>query len=85
MRKPVYTSEDQWRTIVIMNLVHLRRTISGLAVIIAFLAVGAFVSQWWNYASAIVAVIALIATIVKYRTDAKDYEILLNLHFSAGD
>ena len=40
MRKPVFRTDDEWRTIVIMHLIHLRTSIFELGLLIALIAVG---------------------------------------------
>jgi hypothetical protein len=83
MREPVYKSADEWRTVVIMNLVHLRQTIHELGFIVAVIAVGAFAGKWWEYAPITGAAIALVSAIVAYRVDDKDYQKLADIHFAA--
>jgi hypothetical protein len=42
MRKPIFRTDDEWRTIVIAELLGLRAALFELALLIAVIAVGAF-------------------------------------------
>jgi hypothetical protein len=83
MREPLYKTDDEWRTAVIMNLAQLRRTIYELGVFIAALAVGAFATRLWPDGPIIIAAVVLIAALIAYRMAAKDYTKLANLHSAA--
>jgi hypothetical protein len=50
MRKPVFRTDDEWRTIVIAELRGLRVALFELALLIAVIAVGASAARWWEYA-----------------------------------
>ena len=67
MHKPIFRTDDEWRTVVIMELVHLRISIFELGILIILIAVGAFAGRWWEGAPLTGAVIALIGAIYFYR------------------
>jgi hypothetical protein len=83
MRNPIYESDDEWRTVVILNLVHLRQSLYELSFIVAIIAVGAFAARWWDYAPIAGAGVALFGSTIAYRTAVKDYEKLAEMHFGA--
>jgi len=45
MREPIYKSDDEWRTVVILNLIGLRKSICELCGIVADIAFGAFAAR----------------------------------------
>jgi hypothetical protein len=83
MRVPIYESDDEWRTVVILNLVGLRKSICELGGIVAVIAFGAFAARWWDYAPILSAVVALIIAVSAFRTAGIDYQKLADLHFAA--
>lgn len=83
MGEPSYKTDDEWRTAVIMNLVHLRRAIHELGVLIAGLALAASFAKWWPDGPTTITAFLLIGALVAYRTAAKDYTKLANLRFAA--
>jgi hypothetical protein len=83
MRKPVFRTDDEWRTFVIIELMVLRKAIFELGILIAIIAVGAFAARWWQDAPITGAAIALIGAISFYRYSAKDCRRLTDSHFAA--
>ena len=83
MRTPIFRTDDEWRTVVIMELVHLRISIFELGILITLIAVGAFAGRWWEGAPLMGAVIALIGAIYFYRDSEKEWTRLRRLHFAA--
>jgi hypothetical protein len=83
MRERVYQSDDEWRTVVILNLVGLRKSICELGGIVAVIAFGAFAARWWDYAPIFGAGVALFGAVAAFRTAGVDYEKLADLHFAA--
>jgi hypothetical protein len=53
MRRQVYETDDEWHTVVVMNLVHLRRSIYELGFLIAVIALGAAFTKWWEDAGVV--------------------------------
>jgi hypothetical protein len=83
MREPVFRTDDEWRTGLIIEVMVLRTAIFELGILIAIIAVGAFSARWWQDAPVTGAVIALIGTISFYRFSAKDCRRLTDIHFAA--
>jgi hypothetical protein len=83
MREPIYESDDEWRTVVILNLVGLRQSIAELGSIVAIIAVGAFAAQWWENAPIVGALLAMFIAIGAFGRATKDYKKLAALHFEA--
>ncbi len=83
MRVPIYGSDDEWRTVVILNLVGLRKSICELGGIVAVVAFGTFAARWWDYAPIFGAGVALIMAVSAFRAAGIDYQKLADLHFAA--
>jgi hypothetical protein len=83
MRKPVFRTDDEWRTSVIIELMVLRASIFELGILIAIIAVGAFAARWWQDAPITGAAIALIGAIYCYRHSVKERDRLVDHHFAA--
>jgi len=83
MHEPMFGTDDEWRTAVIIELVHLRISIFELAILIALIAVGAFAARWWEGAPIAGAVMALIGAIYFYRHSEKEHTKLSNDFFLA--
>jgi hypothetical protein len=67
----VYQSDDEWRIVVIMNLVKIREAIYELGVGIGFVAVGAAFDKWWDGAFRLGAAAALLSLLVAALTARK--------------
>jgi hypothetical protein len=75
----VYQSDDEWRIVVIMNLVKIREAIYELGVGIGFVAVGAAFDKWWDGAFRLGAAAALLSLLVAALTARKHYARLEKL------
>jgi hypothetical protein len=73
---PAYESEDEWRIVVIMNLVKLRQAIYEIGVALGFAVVGAALDKWWSGAFVVGAVTALISLLLAAMTARKHYDAL---------
>jgi hypothetical protein len=85
VRKPLYQSDDEWRTVVIMNLVHLRQAIYEVGVTIGIIAVGVAANSWWDGAFIGASVIAAVAGFASAYQARRDLSRLTNLHFAADE
>jgi hypothetical protein len=83
MCKPVFRSDDEWRTAVIIELLSLRTALSEVAILIAVIAVGASTARWWADAPIAGAAMALIGAIYSYRHYSKARDRLVDRHFAA--
>ena len=76
---PVYQSDDEWRIVVVMNLVKIREAIYEVGVAFGFIAVGAAFDKWWDGAFRIGAAAALLSMLFAAFTARKHYSALENL------
>ena len=83
MRKPVFHTDDEWRTIVILELLGLRAALFELALLISVITLGASAARWWEGAPIVGAAIALIGAIYCYRHSVKERDRLVEQHFAA--
>ena len=83
MRKPVYLSDDEWRTVVILNLIRLRQSIHHLAAIVGLIAVGTFAGRWWGMAPIGAASLAFVVAISAYFREEGHFQKLDDLHAEA--
>jgi hypothetical protein len=83
MRKPVFRTDDEWRTIVIMHLIHLRTSIFELGLLMGLIAVRISAARWWDGAPIMGAVIALIGAIYFYNHSENEWVRLQRQHFEA--
>jgi len=82
MRKPIFRTDDEWRTTIIIELLGLRTTLFELAILIAVIAVSASAARWWEGAPTLGAAIALIGAIYCYRHSVKERDALVGRHFT---
>jgi hypothetical protein len=68
MRKPVFRIENEleWRTLALLEIVHLRCAIFELGLLIAIIAIGASTARWWDGAPVVAAVITLLGAAFCY-------------------
>jgi hypothetical protein len=76
---PIYQSDDEWRIVVIMNLVKIREAIYEVGVALGFVAAGAAFDKWWDGAFQLGAAAALLSTLVAAFTARKHYAVLEKL------
>lgn len=85
MARPPHANEVEWRTVVILNLVALRRAVSMVAVIIAAIAFGVALEPWWSQGPWIVAATVLAGAIAEYWRDRKAFSQLERSYLEADD
>ena len=73
---PVYQSDDEWRIVVVMNLVKIREAIYEVGVAFGFIAMGAAFDKWWDGAFRIGAAAALLSMLFAAFTARKHYSAL---------
>jgi len=83
MRKPIFRTDDEWRTVVVMELLSLRRSVFEFGFLISIIAMGMAVAKWWNYAPMAAAVISFLGAVFFYKGAVKDWNRLADLHVAA--
>lgn len=83
MTRPPHANEVEWRTIVILNVVALRRAVSMVGVIVAAVACGVALEPWWSQGPITVASTVLAGAIAEYLRDRRLFDRLEKLHFEA--
>ena len=83
MRAPVFRTDDEWRTVVVMHLVHLRCSVFELGLLIAVIALGISAAKWWDGAPITGAIIALLGAAFFYKDATREWTRLANLHVAA--
>jgi hypothetical protein len=68
-----YQSDDEWRIVVIMNLVKIRQAIYEVGVALGFIAVGVAFNNLWDGAFRLGAAAALLSTFVAALTARKHF------------
>ena len=83
---PVYQSDDQWRTALIMNLIRLRQALYELGVAAGCIALGFAFNAFWEWAFVVGAGMALLVSASAVTTVRKQFDALDRVYTkSLGD